>query len=163
VTQNGDIYYDATVKSAALAKTGTGKTQLAITFDPDLVEAKPITGYLFFTDAAIPQTEKALRNIGWDPLEHAWGIDEMVETDALVGMRASIVCGWEEYEGKSRLKVKFINELGGAGAVKEKLEPEEARAFTATLRQRLGFTGGATASSRREQGPPPPTDEDIPF
>lgn len=167
MSYEGDIYIDdAAVKSVALGKTGTGKIQLAITFEhrTEGVPSAP-TSYLYFTDACMEMTEKALRTLGWDPIENQWGIDDMITMGAIIGAKASLVCAWEEWEGKNRFKVKFINEPGGGGAVKERLSSDEASSFTSALRQRLGVTGGA---KKKKAAKPAPAavgadDDEIPF
>ena len=131
--------------------------QLAVTFDTDDAEHPTLTGYLFFSDAAMEVTERALRALGWDPLEQNWAIDDLIASDDIMGAKVSLTCAFEEYEGKRRFKVKFINELGG-GSLKERLSDDEARAFTAGLRQKLGVTGG---SKRKPTGVK--QEEEVPF
>ena len=153
---DGDIYLDGTVKSYGLGKTSRGNVQLAVTFDTDSSEHPAVTGYLFFSEAAMEVTERALRALGWDPLEQNWAIDDLIASDDIIGAKVSLTCAYEEWEGKQRFKVKFINEVGG-GTLKERLSDDEARAFTAGLRQKLGVTGG----SKRK--PAPVAEDDIPF
>lgn len=159
---NGDdIYLEGTVKSYGLGKTQSGKVQLAITFDTQDGEHPTVTGYLFFTDAAMEITERALAALGWPPSQKAWAIDDLVQSDELIGAKASLTCAWETFEGKERFKVKFINEVGGAG-LKERLTDEEARSFVAQLRQKLGVTGGAKRTASKPKPVTVPDDE-IPF
>jgi hypothetical protein len=170
MAREGDIYFnEATVESVALSKTSAGKPQLCITFDTG-DEPRHVTAYRFFTDASLPYTEKDLRALGWDPVENAWRIDDLVELEPIRGNKADLTCAWEEYEKSDgtvskSLKVKFINPVGGGGAVRDRMDANEAKTFAAQLRQKLGVTGGAARrpatvpASQVAVGP----DDDIPF
>jgi len=167
LSYEGDVYLDGTVKSYGLGKTGTGKVQLAITFDTTSEEHPIVTAYLYFTDAAMEVTERALRALGWDPVENQWKIDDLVMGGDIMGAKASLTCAFDTYEDKRRFKVKFINDTDGGG-LKERLSDDEARSFAASLRQKLGVTGGALKkASPKKQQPQPvgagPSDDDIPF
>lgn len=167
----GDIYLDGKVTSCALGFTSNGKDQLAVTFriesPPEGIQSS-LTAYLFFSDASLPITEKALRDgLDWDPVTHAWDVQRM--TEDLVGREASLVCCYETYNDKKRLKVKFINAPGGSG-LKERMEPAQVADFQARLRARVGMSGGglpaassAPAARASASGPPAHTDDDIPF
>ena len=161
-----DIYLDgATVAALSLGKTSTGKTQLAITFET--TQGK-LTVYKYFTDAAMPYTEADLRTLGWDPQENGWRVDDLLESQEIVGNVCNLVCGYEDYNGKQTLKVKFINDVNGGGGMNEKLSPDDAKAFTNSLRQQLGVTGGAKRKAAPKAKPParaaaPVDADDIPF
>ena len=161
MSHEGDLYFDgAVVEAVALGKTKDGKPQLAITFNTG-GDPEHVVVYRFFTDAAMPYTEKDLRTLGWDPIVNAWRIDDLVDLEPIRGNKVDLVCAYEEYENKSRLKVKFINTCG-SGGMKDRMEPDEAKAFTTQLRARLGVTGGAA----RRPTPAPvaaQVDEDVPF
>lgn len=141
MTYANDRRVNATVTDVQLGNTSTGKVQLGISFQlEDQVPGysySTITGFLFFTDNTMQITEDALRNLGWDPTKHAWGIDDMIRDRALVGAEASLVIAPETYEGKERWKVKFINARGGGG-MKNTMDDAGASAFVAQLRSRLG-------------------------
>lgn len=155
----GDIQMEGTVKSLALGKSGQGSEQLAVAFTTDDERHPNVTAYLYFSDASIPFTEKKLIALGWDPSQNNWMLDELVESQSIVGNVVDLVCAEEIYNDKPTLKVKFINEKGGV-AMKEKMSSHEASAFSTKLRQRLGVTGGAKkrvtskASSKKDEEPP---------
>lgn len=161
--RDGDIYIDgAVVKSVALGKTKDGKPQIAIMFDTTDETYRQVTVYRFFTDAAMPYTEQDLRTLGWDPVVNGWRIDDLIDLQSIRGAVVDLVCAMETYEDKPRLKVKFINAPGGGGGMKDRMEPDEAKAFTTQLRARLGVTGGAA----RRPTPAPvaaSVDDEIPF
>lgn len=163
MTRDGDIYFDdCTVQAVALGRTKKGDEQLVITFDTN-DDPRYVTAYRFFTEAALPYTEADLRSLGWDPVANSWALDLLISSDHLVGAKASLVCAYEEYEGKKRLKVKFINAPGG-GAVKDRMTVDEASDFTRRLRGRLGVTGGAAPRPQAVPAAVAEADDDpIPF
>ena len=73
---------------------------------------EPITvkAYLYLSDAAIQYTLEKLGNLGW----HGKSIDELDPNDQthynFKGAKALITGKMEEYEGKMRPKVDFIND-----------------------------------------------------
>jgi hypothetical protein len=143
------------VTKSVLAVTGTGKQQLAVTFEHEDEQHRKqfVTWYGFFTDAALPWTVEALRALGWDPEANNWDILGLDETPLLVGREVSLVLEEEEYEGKLRTKVRFINALGGAGV--ERLEPNAAKAFASDLRKRLMNVAPPKATRPATGGPSP--------
>ena len=178
--RDGQWEVRARVVRSLLGITGTGKQQLAVTFEygDDGGETRFVTAYQFFTDAALPFTVEALRALGWDPEANNWDILTLDDTEVLKGREASLVLEEEEYEGKRRTKVRFINPVGGAGV--ERLAPEAAKAFASDLRRRLMQAAPPKAgAARRAAAPaaappraaPPPADppppdlnlDDIPF
>ena len=145
---------------------------LAIQFEYESEEGarKTITDYRYFTDKALPYTEAALRTLGWDPIEHSWDIQSMLDTRAIVGAEASLVIEPETYEGKTRLKVKFVDAVGGMG---KKADVEIVSDFTRALQKKLGFAPrsaarpAATKPAPRSAAPaaaaPAADDDGIPF
>jgi len=154
----GQWYANAKVKSSVLGHTSTGKEQLAVTFDTEDPNNPTITKYLFFTDAAIDMTTKALVALGWKPEEFDYDITLLNGTDVLVGRPCSLVLERETYEGTERTKVVFVNSAGG-GVVKDRMTTEQAGAFNVTLRDRLRKSriamDPAAATVQPAKAPPP--------
>ena len=147
-----DTYVNGTVSDAKLAQTDVGSYQMGITFKvADAPEGFPhrIMAYLFFTEKALPITEKALQELGWDPSRNAWALDELIDSHGLVGREASLVCAEETYEGETRWKVKFINASGGG--LKNVLDKQGTSAFIAQLRRTLGVAPPAQAARKKQQ------------
>ena len=105
-------------------------------------QSLPMTWYGFFSERAWETTEKALRALGWDPVEHDYQFDALSPGDPmdtpLAGAEASLVIEQEDDgEGGCRTRIRWVNSPGGALAVKERMEPGEAAAFSDDLRARL--------------------------
>jgi hypothetical protein len=137
--------YVGTVTSSCLGRAGNGTEQLAIGFDVHLgvdQQSVPMTWYGFFTDRAWETTEKALRALGWDPAEHDFQLDALNPADPydtpLRGAEAQLVLEHEDDgEGGQRIRIRWVNAVNGGLAVKERMEPGEASAFSQNLRARL--------------------------
>lgn len=146
------------VKSHVLAKTSTGKEQLAVTFEDE--NGDLITWYGYFTDQAIQRTTESLKILGWKPEEHDYRVASLHGTDLLVGAEAEIVVENEEYDGKTRPKVRWVNSPGSAGGVREILTDEEAGSFS--QRMRAAFVTAKPPAANSAPGPngggkkPPP-------
>lgn len=136
-------------------------------------KGKSITYFAWLSDGAFDRTVKNLTEVfGWD--------GNLVELDngnhTFAGMGCRIVCESEEYDGKRRVKAKWLNSLtgpAGEGMAKEKV---------ASLISRLGRKAQAIAKTVAAEGGVPvvkaaptqaakpedvsanvPEDDDIPF
>lgn len=137
--------HEVGIRSTCLTKSGQkGTPCVAVVFEDDIGETITYWGYL--TDAALEYTMKSLAAMGWKAEDHDGRIDSLDGTDLLVGKKVEIVVDEEEYEGKVRSKVKFINEIGGG--VGERMAPAEASAFAAELRKKLLSMKGPKPSTR---------------
>jgi len=121
----------AKVKNHVLAKTSTGIEQIAVTFETD---DGTITWYGYFTDKAIKRTIESLKILGWNPEEHDHQVASLHDTGLLVGAEAEIVVENEEYDGRTRAKVRWVNSIGTGEGVREKMDPGEAEAFSTRMR-----------------------------
>lgn len=154
--------HDARVRDIQLGYTTNGKEQLGIEFE---TADGTIWAYRFFTDKALQYTEADLRTLGWDPTTNGWALDRLIISRAIVGAECSIVVEEEFYEGKGRLKVKFINERGGGG-MKSPMEASQMGGFLAQLRARVGMNGSMASTSATTSRPadrPLVDEDDIPF
>jgi len=157
VTEYNDIRVEGEVVEVSMVepKEGGEWPSLAIRFaymfgEPET--KRHITTFKFLTPAAIEYTEKDLITLGWDPTKNNWGLDDLIDTKAIVGVRVNLVLGYEEYQGKSHLKVKFINALGGA--LKGKIEGPAVTDWTKKLRARLGVSAPATRKAAPKASAP---------
>lgn len=96
--------YTAEVMSTQLTTTETGTPFIIIRFSTAKGE---MDGWFCLNEASLPYTIEKLDNIGWTGDE----IGELDQTDILVGKRCFIVVGEEEYKGKIRPRVKFVNKF----------------------------------------------------
>jgi len=172
--------YVVTVKGTHLGKSpkkGTG--YVGVRFEDEVGDT--ITAFLYTSDAAIGRTIETLEQaLGWNVEAHNGDLFSLHETDLLVGKQVEIVVEDEEYEGKYRPKVKWINALNSGGRV-EGMQADDAKAFAAALRAtvygtRAGKAPGATPAARpaakpapaqaaapSQGGDGPGEDDDLPF
>lgn len=93
--------YAATVKSAAFGESEKGTTFLQLDFAAD--NGDTISGWLYLSEAAFERSVKTLRET------FAFNDDFNTAVDQVSGKRCSIVIDIENFEGKDRAKVKWIN------------------------------------------------------
>jgi hypothetical protein len=141
------------------AKTGT--FQVGVVFE--LLDQEPgttITWYGALTDAALEWTMKALRNMGWQG-------DDVTELDGngghLDANEVQLVVDEEEWEGKTRTKVKFVNSMGGL-AMSSRVTGDKLKGFAAGLRGKiLGLEPGRKPAPAAQPPRQPVRNDDIPF
>lgn len=90
----------ATATAPELGQSEQGSPYIQISFE---TAEGSITGWLYLTEKALERTIETLRKV--------FEFDGNFETvcDQINGKQCSIVCELEEYQGKERLKVKWIN------------------------------------------------------
>ncbi len=100
--------YTATVESAELGQSEKGTPFLALICKTD--QGEELTAYFYLSDAAFEQTTKTLREV--------FAFDNNFESvvQQVTGKPCSIVVEAEEYEGKTRMKVKWVNSVRGSSA-----------------------------------------------
>ncbi len=154
--------YVAKPVQAVLAKTSTGKEQVAVEFEltEEDVRGQRITWYGFFTDGTFDRTIEGLRACGWegDDLSNLSSINGSVE--------ASIVIEHEEYQGHVKARVRWVNKAGGV-AVKDRIPDDEAKRFAAKMRGRISAgvvkAGGKPTSAAAPRAPLAGEDDPLPF
>ena len=139
------------VTAHILTKTGTGKEQLAITFEDE--EGNRITWYGYFTEKTIDRTMETLAILGWDAEKYDHRIASLHDTDILVGAEAEIVVEAEEYEGRTRHKVRWVNAVGAGGA-QDPLSAGEAADFSERMRAAFITAKGPQPNRAPRQAPP---------
>jgi hypothetical protein len=124
--------FAAEVTGCVLGTTDTGKDQVAITFKYTGPEGREhfITAYRYFTERALEYTVKDLDVLGWNADKRKWNLGELHEKSDdnpdggfILGNPANITVEEDEYEGKVREVVRWINAPGGGG-VKNKVGAE---------------------------------------
>jgi len=153
--------FAAKVTYIQMGITSTGKQQLGIRWA--LEDGESIWSYHWFSsEGAMKVTESTLQSIGWDPIVNGWALDQIVETDLLVGREAQLVLAEEEYDGKRRVRVQFVNDINGGGGMRDAMTPEQVAEFVAALRARAGAAPvpqAAPPSQPEKQY----SDKDVPF
>jgi hypothetical protein len=162
--ENGN--YRARAIQGVLSETKGGKEQVAVEFellDEGFVGQK-ITWYGYFTEKTWERTIKSLRACGW------YG-DDISQLDGLSANEVSLVVEREEYEGKVRAKVQWVNSLDGGIAVAP-MAPERAKRFAQTMRGQILAMEKAEGRAPAQKAPPRPAPKpskgtdpnaDIPF
>ncbi len=141
--------YRAKATNAQLAFTDGGKEQVAVEFEitsPGQCFGEMITWYGYFTDKTTERTIKGLRTCGWQG-------SDLSDLRGVSDNEVSIVIDEEEYQGKSRFKVQWVNALGGGGP-KKPMTDTEARAFAARMKGAvLNASQGQPQSSSSSRKP----------
>ncbi len=117
---------------------------------------KTIGAWLYFsTDENKERSIESLRNCGC-----TFPNGDITDSTGLGSREVELVVEHDEYNGKVRAKVKWINKVAGVG--KDSMRPDERRAFSAKMRGLVLATGGGTPKRTNDE-PPPIGDGDIPF
>ncbi len=95
--------FEVTVMSAQFGESETGTPFVELSFEN--AEGERINGWVYLSEKAFERAVKTLRD--------AFGFDGNFETlpAQVTGKRCSITTEFDEYDGKERLKVKWINAL----------------------------------------------------
>lgn len=150
------------VLASALGRASTGTEQVAVQFeyvDPQSRETRSITWYGYFSSEKAQEiADDALKALGWDPAKNGWNYyvlnDDSPEQNPILGKTAQLVLGMDEdLDGNPQLRVKFVNSGGGL-AMKERMDPDAAKAFSAKMRARVG--GVAPSAPRPQPAAPRP-------
>jgi hypothetical protein len=160
-------YYEAKATEWALGESSSGKEQVVVSFHvltPDAQEQR-LTWYGYFTEKTADRTLESLRHCGWTG-------DDLTDLTGLDANEVQLVVEDEEYEGKVTAKVQWVNKAGGL-ALKAPLAPDKAKAFAASMRDRIramDAAGGVRKPSAAPKPaslaapePPPHSDADLPF
>lgn len=114
----------AKVKNAVLSESSKGTPQVILSFQNQAGEH--IDAYLYLSDKALERTEKALRACGWVGDD----ISELMR-DGVDLKEVEIVVEDEEYDGKVRTKVKWIN------PIRKEMDADKAKAIALALRKKF--------------------------
>jgi hypothetical protein len=144
-----------------MGRTQGGKEQLGIQWT--LEGGETIWSYHYFSSPkALDITVDTLQAIGWDPIENGWALDSINGPTRLVGQEAQLVLAEDEYEGKVRVRVQFVNNINGGGGLRETMTEDEVKAFVAGLRQRAGVSASDTVWTAPSASAPD-EDDKVPF
>ena len=158
--------YTATIESAELGQSeAKGTPYLSLLCKT--AEGEELTAYLYLSDAAFERTTKTLREV--------FAFDNNFETVVaqVTGKECSIVVEAEEYEGKTRMRVKWINAVGGssgkplenAGSLLAQLSAKAKRipAAAPTAARTAAPASRPAPAARPAPAKPAAVDEDVPF
>lgn len=155
-----DIRVMGKVIASALGRASTGTEQVAVQFEYQDAQGqtRSITWYGYFSSEKSTEiADDALKALGWEPAKNGWNYYVLNDDSAenpILGKTASLVLGPDkDLDGNERMKVKFVN-AGGGLAMKERMDPDAARAFSAKMRARVG--GVAPSAPRPQPAAPRP-------
>lgn len=114
-------------------------------------------GYL--TDAALERTIDTLRQVGWVPEQHDFDLDSLDGTDLLVGNDARITTEENTYDGKTSIKVAWLN---GTGYVGPPVSDDRKASLRARIKA-LGSSRPAVAEKPRAEETLESAIDDTPF
>lgn len=93
--------YPATVASAEFGESQNGTPFIALSLNTDAGDS--ITAWLYLSEKALPSSVRTLR----DAFEFNGDFETVI--DQITGKPCSITCELDSYEGKERMRVKWIN------------------------------------------------------
>ena len=165
-------YYEVEVTATRLGESKGGTACVEIDFRCAAPEGS-IIAWRYFTKNAWQYTEADLKVLGWDAEARGHNFEELNtgENSPIVGAKAQIAVGDEEYNGKVSSKVAFINAPGGKRAVINDSELADAfDSFRKTIGvERRSVAGGSridavkSAVADSTQKPVTEGDVNIPF
>ena len=122
--------YKAQCVAYEYAETSTGKTHIAARFEVETNEGKKkITWMGYFTEKTRKRTFESLKHMGWDgkTLSDLGPLTLNVELDIVA----------DEYLGKVRSKVAWVNALGGSVKTGRILNESEIQRFAASMQRHI--------------------------
>jgi hypothetical protein len=143
--------YDAFVVESALGESTNGHEQIAIRLQidderfPDH-QGKQCVYYGYFTEGAMEHTVNALKACGFHP--DVGDFADLDGGDVIKGTLVSITVEWEEYQGKDRLRVQWINTRGGP-MCKTALDEKKTGALGARVSALMKGQGKAVPAAKR--------------
>ena len=124
-----------------------------------------IGAWLYFpVDANNVPTAMAERSI--ESLRYcgcAFARGDITDTTGLGSTDVQLVVEHDEYQGKVRAKVKWVNKLASGVKSGDEMRPDQRKAFSAKMRGLVLASGGGAPATRTNDEPPPIGDDDIPF
>ena len=135
--------YRARAREAQLGYTQGGKEQIAVQFEllDEGAGGAMLTWYGYFTEKTTSRTLEALRICGWigDDLSNLAGVTSN-EVELVVEPE-------EGLDGQQRMRVRWVNRLGGGAlALKNAMDDQQRREFAARMK-------GDVIASKQASGP----------
>jgi hypothetical protein len=139
--ENG-IYLATPMPGAALGYTSKGTESVGVEFV--LKESgQRVSWYGYFSEKTTERTIEALRFCGWTGQD----LSDLSEIGQDQNVEVNLVIEQEEYEGKVRAKVQWVNRAGGL-AMASPLDANQAKSFAQRMK-------GAVLAFDQKTGPAP--------
>lgn len=146
--------YHAHAVGAQIGFTSKGNEQIAVEFEltDEEYAGQHITWIGFFTEATTERTMESLRHCGW----HGDDITEAMR-DGLAANEVQLVIDHEVYEGKTQVRVRWVNKPGSGGGMKLRAPMDDAqkRQFAAKMKAQAvasRMKAGVKPAPAREPG-----------
>ncbi len=150
------------IKFGETSKDGEARYQIAVEFQIDVTDDRAdldeyahdtITWIGHFTDATAERTLESLQIAGWKG-EDVSELAGVPGSDVLQD-QVSLACDVDDYEGKSRLKVQWVNRPRTHFAFKQEASADSLRALGARLRAtaKAVRAGGGQKRQRTDRQP----------
>jgi hypothetical protein len=126
--------YKALVTSFEFGESETGKSFIMLTFEVQegTYAGEVINCWKYLTENTATYTIQSLRVCGWK------GSELNEEMEGLGELPVEIVVESETYNGKDRLKVKYINQIGGKNSLNKKpIKSEQLALLSALLKANI--------------------------
>lgn len=154
--------HDVTVKAVAIDVPTDGKApSVVLTFATE--DGREITSWNYLTQTKRPGQERSAFEITLKTLREVFAFDgDFGEIEVqTIGKECTIVTEVEHYNGKDRLKVKWINRRGGAVAVTP--PPANFLASLSAAAKRVPVPANMPKPAPRPAPKAQPDDDNVPF
>ena len=125
--------YRAKARGWQVGEAGTHTLQVGVQFDLLDHPGDTLTWYGSMTDKALPRTMDGLRAMGWQGCD----ISELDDPATEMDNEVVLVVEWDEYQGKKKLKVNWVNAAGGGMGMKNPLAGDALKAKAAELKAKI--------------------------
>jgi hypothetical protein len=164
MTIEDGTYEAKPLPGALLGVTGKGTECVGVEFEfvGDEGNKHRISWYGYFSEKTVERTIEALRFCGWTGND----LSDLSEIGGRDDVRVNLVIQNEEYEGKVRAKVQWVNRAGGI-AMANPLDADQRKSFAARMKGSiLAFDQKSGAPRNNVKQAPIPSErvsDDIPF
>lgn len=161
ITESGK--YRARASDWGIGASANGTPSVMIQWEisgPEEHKGKVIYQDIYLTEKSLEIATRSLRRAGWKG-------EDLRELDnrggGLDAHEVELDCQIDAYEGESRLKVKWVNQLGGF-RTNNKPNADAFAGFAERMRTKIRSVTADAPSKGAAQPPPPSVDESaIPF
>lgn len=146
----GEFLAEVIGGALTVAQTGTEQAAMQFRFLEGPSEGQTISEYLALSDAALPYSLPKLRTCGWTG-------DDIGDLSMCVGTKVRLVIKHEEYMGKTRARVQFINK------VRELPKLEESKRLTIAERLKAKIAAIEAQAPATSGNGAQPDEDGLPF
>ena len=143
--QPGTYRARARAEGAYVGETSNGNEQLIIPFDLTQPghEGEHLTWYAVLkTEKQLARAIESLKYCGWTGAN-------ILDLSGIDGNEVELDIQPDEYKGKTSLKIKWVNPLGGGGPKAPRLADDKAAAFAAKVARLLGAPAPAAKPAQQ--------------